>query len=43
MGKDAQMLTGVMLTGVTSREDALNFSPRPDYLFETLEEFLDLI
>jgi len=43
MGKSALMLTGVVLTGVTTRVEALDFMPKSDFVFETLEELLALI
>jgi arabinose operon protein AraL len=43
MGKSAEMVTGVVLTGVTRREEALNFVLQPDFVLENLEELLTLI
>ena len=43
MGKAAGMYTGVVLTGVTRREDLLSTSDHPDYVLDNLAGLLEII
>jgi 4-nitrophenyl phosphatase len=41
-GQAAGCLTGLVLTGVSTLADALNFTPRPDLIAEDLTNLLEL-
>jgi arabinose operon protein AraL len=43
MGKEAGMLTAVVLTGTSTREQALSAHPAPDLIFPNLENFFTLL